>query len=176
MAGVIALLREATMSTRHIPTVLFAALLIFFMSEVVVLWPSLPERVATHFNTSGVPNGWSSRSGLVRVLGLPVALFTALFVAAGWLDRIPARFMNLPRREYWLAPERREATYAALRDGLRWFLLVTFATLGFVLLAGLRANLTAPPHLALNPLLPLAGFVAAAVGLAVWLRSRFRAR
>ena len=38
----------------------------------IYLWDQLPEKIATHFNASGVPDGWSSKG--FAVFGLPIFL------------------------------------------------------------------------------------------------------
>ena len=38
----------------------------------VSLWDQLPEKIATHFNSNGVPDGWSSKE--FAVFGLPIFL------------------------------------------------------------------------------------------------------
>lgn len=69
----------------------------------------LPERVPTHFGLDGSADAWGSRTehivffailGVVLLLGMP-----ALMYAATGGD---GTFLNLPNKEYWLAPERRD--------------------------------------------------------------------
>ena len=89
----------------------------------------LPALVASHFGSSGVANGFMPHDFYVRfmlafVIGLP-----ALLVALTWLAiASPKARINLPNRDYWLAPERRSASIEFLRSGILWFgsLLVTF--------------------------------------------------
>ena len=38
-----------------------------------------------------------------------------------WLERAPARLVNLPNKDYWLAPERCVATMARVASALTWF-------------------------------------------------------
>ncbi len=63
------------MPFRHAPLVLFAALALFIAGDLFFVWPSLPERVAAHFNAAGDPNGWSTRSQLLFIL---MAMFGTL--------------------------------------------------------------------------------------------------
>lgn len=71
----------------------------------------LPERVATHFNGSGEPNGWMSRSAhqeFMLIFGLAFPMVIVLLCYASRF--LPRGLVNIPHREYWLAPERRAET------------------------------------------------------------------
>lgn len=83
----------------------------------LALWayPQLPERVASHFDLRGQADGWSSARGMLALhAGLalgPCGLFAAI---AGLLGRAPDAWINLPHRDYWLAPERRARTLSRI--------------------------------------------------------------
>jgi uncharacterized membrane protein len=163
------------MLSRQLPTILFLAMVVCVATAVVLMWPHLPARLATHFNAAGAANGWSSKDQLLKMLLSELAPFLVLFVAAGWFRRLPDRFMNLPNKEYWLAPARREATFAAFRDWMRWFLIVVFGLLAFMMLEVLRENLAPAPRLDLLPpwlMIPL--FLVPVFGMIGWLFWRFR--
>ena len=136
------------MSRRHIPGWLFAILSGWLMAEIVILWPRLPQRLATHFGFSGEPNGWSTPSQFLIMMATAYGIFVLLFTMAAWLDRVPDRFLNLPNKGYWLATDRRAQALGTLREWLRWFLVVTFAGLVVLMRAMLQANLggTASVH------------------------------
>jgi hypothetical protein len=82
----------------------------------------LPDHVATHFNGSGEPNGWMSRPANQRfmlVFGFAFPLFVVLLC---YLARfLSSGLVNLPRRDYWLAPERRKGTSDYLVRHSLWF-------------------------------------------------------
>ena len=162
------------MSRRHIPGWLFAVLSGWLMAEIVILWPRLPQRLATHFGFSGEPNGWSTPSQFLIMMATAYGIFVLLFTMAAWLDRVPDRFLNLPNKGYWLATDRRAQALATLREWLRWFLVVTFAGLVVLMRAMLRANLLEEPHLPISSLLVIAGLVLPQMILIAWLYRRFR--
>jgi len=93
-----------------------------FFAYVVSSYDDLPLRLATHFNLEGRPNGWMSRDGFVEFsIGfctLMPAFIVGVMSMTGW---IPVSFVNLPHRDYWLAPERRKATSALLLRYALWF-------------------------------------------------------
>lgn len=93
-----------------------AFLILATLAAVAVLqnfyyWLHLPDRVATHFNASGVPDNWSSRNmATLLMLGLQLGFPTLMNALIPMISRLPTSMFNLPHREYWLAPERREHT------------------------------------------------------------------
>lgn len=106
--------------------------LFFVVCAAVFVWHTsdgLPPLVASHFGTSGTANRFMPRTFYVRfmlaiVLGLPTIL-----TLVTWRTLVsPKARINIPNRDYWLAPERRAETIAFLRAGLLWFgvLLVAF--------------------------------------------------
>ena len=79
-----------------------------FIGYVVGSHDQLPERVATHFNAAGEPNGWMSRADqLAFMAGFGMA-FPLFMIGICWSVRfLPVWMINLPHKEYWLAKERR---------------------------------------------------------------------
>jgi len=126
-----------------------------------LLWRSrLPERVATHFDGSGVPNGWMGRDAAVW-FGPGMAVFLLLvFVGVGRLVRVlPVEMVNLPDKEYWLAPERRDSTLARIERMLRWMGILVGVFVLAVQEASFRANLAPGQRLGSGALVLLAGFL-----------------
>jgi len=90
--------------------------------QAMVYYPKLPQLLASHFNAAGRANGWSSKEMFFGLQGFIVCLLTAFFwLFPAQLHRFPDRLINLPHKDYWLAPERRAATLAAVGDALTWF-------------------------------------------------------
>jgi hypothetical protein len=107
------------------------------------------------------------------LFGVGIPLLMVALIA--WLPRQLPKHINIPNRDYWLSPERREATYAALSASALWLgcLLTLFITGIHWLL--IRANAFNPPRLESTPfLVVLAAFVIALVSWIVRLRRRFR--
>lgn len=152
------------MVSRCAPALLFVALMMALLVKTAAVWARLPERVAVHFNASGVPNGWSSRSSFVLSVVALMSLFAASYFAIGLVSRLPDRLINLPRKQYWLAPERRASTLDWLAGWARWFLVVALLFLVVTLMAVLDANLALQPKLAL-PGWFIGGFAVLAVAM-----------
>jgi uncharacterized membrane protein len=120
------------MKTLRAPAIVFAAICLGFLCYLAATAPLLPERVAMHFDGNGRPNGWMSRSSYLLftgAFGLGPSLFLAgIFFAIRYM---PVSSFSLPRRDYWLAPERRSETFAYfLRHGLWLAGLVMVLTAG----------------------------------------------
>lgn len=130
---------------------------------------SLPDVVASHFAADGTANGSMSRGAyqavmLALAIGLPTLLTVVSYAALG---ASKAR-INLPNRDYWLAPERRGETVSYLRAHLARFSAVLLVFLCYVHWLVVRANGIRPPHLS-APWIN-AGLVGFAVFAIVWIR------
>jgi uncharacterized membrane protein len=114
----------------------------------------LPDNVATHFDAHGTPNGWmTKRQHLIFTSAFGIGLPLFMVAAFSLIRVLPSGLVNIPNRDYWLAPERKMATSAwILRQGL-WLASVIvcwIAALNFLLV---RANEQQPPHLPAAPML-----------------------
>lgn len=94
--------------------------------QLVLQFPSLPERVATHFGAGGEPNGFSSKSVFVLmmlafVIGMPIFLV----VLAKIMRYLPKSMINIPNREYYLHPDRAEKTLAEMETSMIWLATIT---------------------------------------------------
>jgi hypothetical protein len=155
---------------------LFVMLLIAVCGLVVGTSGALPVRVASHFDAAGFANGYMTRDGY-RIFMLAFSVGVPLLVVAliGWLPRLAPNLINIPNRDYWLAPERREAALAALDASALWLGCLLTALAGAVHWLVIRANAVDPPKLENGPLLTLLGaFVAGLVCGIVVLMQRFR--
>jgi hypothetical protein len=93
--------------------IVFAATLLLVAAHLTWAHGVLPDPVASHFGAGGVADNWQSRTGFVVTFGATVAFCAVTFLGIGlWLPRMPTSLVNLPNREHWLAPERRDETLA----------------------------------------------------------------
>jgi hypothetical protein len=148
-------------------------------AAIFVCWSAgvMPSVVASHFAGGGVANGFMPRGQYVGFMLAVVVLVPSLLFFIGPLaSRLPVQLINLPNRQYWLAPERRAATLVSLGNFGVW---VAYATLGLLCLVNwfvVQANLQQPPRLEQPPLVGALSlfFVALFVGMMVVLRRFFR--
>jgi uncharacterized membrane protein len=129
---------------RVVLTILLAAAVV----QILSYYPQLPSTVASHFGSEGRPNGWSSKEGFfgiyLGVLALVLASFVGLPVLLG---RIAPDWINLPNKDYWLAPQRQDRTVAILAREMLWFGNATIALMIAVIELAIRANLAQSPRL-----------------------------
>ena len=119
-----------------------------------------------------------SREAYVLIV-LAMATLLPLFIVAmmARLPRMNPRRIRLPHRDYWLAPERRDATFATFA-GFAWALACALTLfIGGMHWTILDANAKTPPRLAESAAELLAfgfGTVVAAWAIALYLRFRRR--
>lgn len=155
--------------------------LLFVACAAAFVWVTglgLPNLVASHFGAAGTANGFMPRAlyigfMLVFVIGLPALLVFGSWFAIG----SPSARINLPNRDYWLAPERRPKTITFLRASIMWFgvLLVVFLCYAHWLVV--RANESQPVRLAESWF--IGGLVVFLIATLNWLKvlfGRFRHR
>lgn len=109
---------------------------------------ALPERIATHFDGRGAPDGWMNATPFLWSylgLGLAASLVTiGLVYGARFL---PARFLNVPNAAFWRRPENHRRACDHLFTTTLWFGSGLLLWLAAVLRLVVAANQTSPPHL-----------------------------
>ena len=129
---------------------------------------SLPTYVASHFAGNGAANGYMPRSAYVAfMLVVTISLPVVIFASARILPRVPPSLLNLPNRDYWLAPERRAQTYGYLSDHTAYFATMLAVFLGFVHWRVVAANALHPPTL--EPVVFVGGLIAFLIALVLWI-------
>jgi uncharacterized membrane protein len=136
------------MSGTRLPKSLFVVILGAALAECIRDFPLLPNRLASHFGPSGVPSGWLTKSQFFTLYaGLIVLVASVGFLAPRTMAKTPDSKINLPYREYWLAPERRVDTFASFERYFAWyacvFLLLEVLTMHLLM----QVNLRTPPRL-----------------------------
>lgn len=121
--------------------IIFLLLLLMAIGQALYYYPLLPDTVAAHFGPSGKADGWMTKDVSIAVdVGLFVFM-TVLFSSISIFIKNAKSGINVPNKEYWLAPERREETVQ--------YMVSTLNTIGIVVLCFLlmmfeityRANL-----------------------------------
>lgn len=131
-------------------------------------WPALPERVASHFDAAGRPNGWSSRESFVGLMVGMTVFHAALFLGIEQVvRRSPKKWINLPHKEEWLSPGREARTREILAGHLLALGLATIVLVDLVSAMTLATNAGSAPRLGAGAWILLAGFVATTLGIVV---------
>ena len=164
------------MGDPRLPRFLYAFLILVCLLMMAYYYPQMPQRMASHFGADGRVNGWQSRDAFFVLM----LLVTSTSAIVGFLAprQIAARSnarINLPHRDYWLAPERRERTMRFISATMAWFACGILLVLVSGTFLALRANL-APDHRFNSEamLVVLGGFLLGLLGLLVGLVRHFR--
>ena len=130
------------MDDPRLPRMMYFVLLFSGLLMMAYYYPRMPERMASHFDAGGRVNGWQPREGFFLLMVLVISSSALIsFFAPRQIASRPNNRINLPNRDYWLAPERRERTMNFIAAMMGWFGCGVL----FVLIAGtylaMRANL-----------------------------------
>jgi uncharacterized membrane protein len=134
-------------SRRSVPAAALA-LIACAAAFVVISSRSLPALVATHFDAAGRANGYLSREPYIALMLLiSVVVPLLVVIIPGRLFSHPDVRINLPNREYWLAPERRAQTLRFLSRQSSIFAWAVVIFLCYAQWLVVRANALHPPTL-----------------------------
>lgn len=117
---------------------IFAFMVLIAAMQAAHYYPRLPDMVASHFGAGGKSDGWMAKGSFVAfylgTLAFIAGTFVLIQVLTGNLHRIPRSCINLPNKEYWLAPERIQESQARLSDCMETFSLwFGSATMAFII-------------------------------------------
>jgi predicted Ser/Thr protein kinase len=162
VAGFFDFSKATNLFSRHLlfPAIVFGSCYSELLLYVNATHSQLPNRVATHFGPSGAANGWMTRQDHITLTCLtPLGLIAVLALLLGF-NMLNPQLVNIPNRDYWMAPERRRATMFIL--GGQNLLLGASITifLGCIYWSILTVNQSIPPKLSGGTLFgPVVGFV-----------------
>jgi hypothetical protein len=132
---------------------LFLLVVLLAIAQIATQIRLMPPLLATKFDYDGTPVAWMT----ARAVGILEFGLLALFLVGFWvLPRTfanrPGTYWRIPNKEYWLAPERRAATIAALRGLISWMGVVVLLLFMAVSQLVFDANNRTPPRLASDAL------------------------
>ncbi len=104
---------------------LYIWILALLLLAVVLQWlnyyPQLPDVMVSQFDGQGDPTTRMPRETFsLFYWGTMVLMLLIFVVLPPFMGRLPVSWWNLPHRDYWLAPERRETTMAVVRAYMFW--------------------------------------------------------
>jgi uncharacterized membrane protein len=162
-----------SLAARRLPLLISTSFVASLALRLWLVFDALPEVMASHFDAAGQPNGFQDKQSFAAVSLALSAGNLMLFGALPWLLRkLPVSLINLPHREFWLAPGRRQGALARLDVYMDWFACATTALLAAVFELVLRANLARAPLASAATWLLLTSYL---VFTLVWLVSLWRA-
>jgi len=168
---------EGKMAGTRLPHTLFFAIAFAAVVQCVHDFPLLPDRVASHFGPSGMPNGWMTKSQFLTIYAIMILPALAVeFWLARRIAKTPGARVNMPNKEYWMAPERRALTLAYFESFFAWYGCAFLLLLAFIMGMALRANLDPSPQLPTGPTVAaLAVFVVFNIAAMLSMYRRFSA-
>jgi len=125
-------------------------LIVLFVAGAFVWLTSggLPPMVASKFGPDGVAHALMSKGAYTALMLALVVGVPGLVAATTLLVRVlPPQLVNLPHKRYWLAPERRAATLAALASMSLRLAISLAVFMGFMHWLVVRAHAVQPPRL-----------------------------
>lgn len=122
------------MPNTRLPSSLFFALAALGVVQYGYYAQRLPEILGSHFGRNGAVNGWQSKAVFFST-ELAVVILAAVvgFGIPRIIGAMPVSLINLPNKEFWLGPERREESLFYIRSWSAWFGCALLAFLLFVM-------------------------------------------
>ena len=97
---------------------LFSLVCAIMAGHALYHYSLLPDRVATHFGVSGTPDAWGAKPAFFLWYFITTIILAAVLLwTPRFLSKIPTSLINLPNKDYWLAPERKNETLAYIGRG-----------------------------------------------------------
>jgi uncharacterized membrane protein len=126
----------------RLPKILFLLIVAGAAIHFSSYYAQLPDVVQSHFSSRGNANGWQTKTVFFSfMVGITVlATFFTLGLPA-MLRAMPAEIFNLPNKEYWLAPDRREASFDFISGWFAWFGCALFLVACYAFEYAIQANL-----------------------------------
>jgi uncharacterized membrane protein len=104
--------------------------LILVAVQLVIFFPGLPEKVPSHFDFSGTPDGWMSKTGFLFLwIGLMIFMNMWVPLTKILITRCSPKWANIPNKEYWYANEKNKARLVEIMDS---FMAMIFAVLNLM--------------------------------------------
>jgi uncharacterized membrane protein len=117
------------MKTDKIVFYLFIVLALISFGQIIYFYNILPASIASRFNRDGMPTLWFAKKVFILIHAGLVLLTSGFFLFVGlFLERIPAKFLNIPNKDHWMAPDRKQQTF---NDFLKFLYLYANMTLVF---------------------------------------------
>jgi uncharacterized membrane protein len=107
---------------KWLPLILLLAAWVFSAADFAYYYDQLPPRMACHFDLQGNANGWMTKQQFFGFDQIIFAVLAVVLTVVTWLLRaVPSSSINVPHKEYWLAPEREAELVRPLSGGASTF-------------------------------------------------------
>ncbi|RMD51301.1 MAG: DUF1648 domain-containing protein [Ignavibacteria bacterium] len=142
--------------------------------QSIYFYPHLPNEVAVHFNASGQADNFSSKLS-ANIFQIGIVCFIAILFGgiSYFITRAKDDFINLPNKEYWLAPERRNETIAYLIKFTNWSGVITNIFLLLVFQQVTNTNIAGKSYMDKSFWFIFISFMIVMIGMSIYLVFRF---
>lgn len=153
----------------------------FFITAIAALlhmawwYGKLPDIVPSHFDLQGNPDDTMEKSSYMVVMVAVHLFLVAFFGLISYLmPKSPASLFNIPNKEYWLEPERRDTTVREMQCLLMGIATLTMIFLG--VLFHLSSQVAVKQRATISPefMWLLGVYLAATIGIAIWSLWKYR--
>ena len=167
-------MKEGFMGSR-LPKFIFALLAAYAAIHFSSYYSQLPEVVASHFSGRGVANGWQTKPAFFTVfVGVSVLAAVIGFGIPRIISAMPPQLINLPNKDYWLAPDHLAETRAFLDTYFAWFGCAVFLIIILTFDCAIQSNLHPDNRPDVSHMwYILAGFLAFVVAWIIRLMAKF---
>jgi len=130
------------MSDSRLPAILYLLMLAMGLLNWAHVYPQLPAVMSSHFSAHGVANGWAPKQAFFGIMAFCVGLSAFVgFIVPRTISARPPEKLNLPNKDYWLAPEHRDETWRFVRAHMVWFASALLFVFLFGTSQAINANL-----------------------------------
>ena len=119
------------MTKRGLALAVFSVLFAACVFHAIYYYPKLPDKVPSNSSLDGTVHSWTEKTAFIGIYMATVVGMSVIFIGTGYATRFmsPAK-INLPNKDYWLAPERKEETFECMFRRMIW---LASGTLVFVM-------------------------------------------
>lgn len=102
---------------------IWIASLIIVFGQVAFYYNDLPDKMATHFDINGTPDGWDTKSDFFLIWIVIIIMLNVMpFITRTLFVKLPKGLYNIPNRDYWFETEERKkymhGIVCAMMDGI----------------------------------------------------------
>jgi uncharacterized membrane protein len=126
----------------RLPKSVFAVMVVYAAIHFSSYYSQLPAVVASHFDVHGNANGWQNKQAFFSVfVGVTTLAAILVFVLPALMALVPRQFVNLPNKDYWLSPERLEASHRFLSTWFAWYGCAVYGVIFIAFDYAVKSNL-----------------------------------
>ena len=133
----------------------------------------LPDNVAINFGSEGQPNSWTSKEWNMGITLSIYLLNSFLFLSVpSMMRKLPFKFISFPKKEYWLADERKKESLPLITSWLDFFGFITNVFILLIAHLVYEANLS--ESVRLNDSLFFTGIIIYCLVMLIWIVLLFK--